>query len=49
MPNVFNPIENMFHLISKKLHENGLVNEIKKETSEQFAQRVKMTIKEFFC
>ena len=42
-----NPIENMFHLIRKKLHEDALVNEIKKETFEQFAQRVKMTIKEF--
>ena len=44
-----NPIKNMFHLIYKKLHENALVNEIKKETFEQFAQQVKMTVKEFFC
>ena len=45
-PSGLNPIENMFHLIRKKLHEDGLVNEVKKETFDQFGQQV-MTIKEF--
>ena len=42
-----NLIENMFHLIRKKVHEDALVNEINKETFEQFSQRVKKIIKEF--
>ena len=39
------PIGNMFHLIGKKLQEDALVNGIRKETFEQFAQQVKTTIK----
>ena len=35
----------MFHLIGKKLQEDALVNGIRKETFEQFAQQVKTTIK----
>ena len=40
-----NAIENMFHLIRKKLHEDALLHEINKENFEKFAQRVKLTIK----
>ena len=35
----------MFHLIGKKLQEDALVNGIRKETFEPFAQQVKTTIK----
>lgn len=39
-----NPIENLFHLVDRKLHENAMANNITKETYEEFADRVKETM-----
>lgn len=42
-----NPIENMFNLVRKQLHEDALSMNITKETYENFAARVKATIQSF--
>ena len=42
-----NPIENVFHLIRRKLREDALRMEITYENYEQFCQRVKRTIENF--
>ena len=36
----FNPVENMFHLLRKKLHEDAREHEIKQETYKEFSNRV---------
>ena len=42
-----NPIENLFHLVDKKLQEDAMAEEITKETYLEFAERVKRTILAF--
>ena len=42
-----NPIENMFHLVSKKIKNDAKKHHIEKETFEQFARRCKRTLWEF--
>ena len=39
-----NPIENFFHLVSKKLRDTALQKQISKETYDEFQQRVVDTI-----
>ena len=39
-----NPIENVFHIVKKKLHEEALEYEIKRENFEEFSARVKRTL-----
>ena len=42
-----NPIENLFHLVSKQLETDALDMEITRENFEQFSARVKKTMKHF--
>ena len=42
-----NPIENLFHLVSKKLETDALDMEITNENFEQFSARVEKTMKNF--
>ena len=42
-----NPIENMFHLVRKQLHEDAISRNIVKETYEEFAVRVMETVENF--
>ena len=42
-----NPIENLFHLIKRQLNNDAIVRNIRKETFEEFAARVKHTIINF--
>ena len=42
-----NPIENMFNIVRKQLHEDALKNNITKETYSEFAARVKSTFENF--
>ncbi len=42
-----NPIENVFHLVGKKLQKDALDNSITKETYQEFCSRIKKTMKEF--
>ena len=39
-----NPIENFFHLVSKKLRDTALQKQLSKETYDEFQQRVVDTI-----
>ena len=43
----FNPVENVFHLLRKKLHEDAREHEIKQETYKEFSNRAKSTIENF--
>ena len=43
----FNLVENVFHLVRKKLHENAREHEIKQETYKEFSNTVKSTIENF--
>ena len=43
----FNPVENVFHLVRKKLDEDAPEHEIKQETYKEFSNRVKSTIENF--
>ena len=43
----FNPIENVFHLVRKKLSNDAREQEIKRETYKEFSERVKSTIQNF--
>lgn len=42
-----NPIENLFHLVDRKLQGDAISENITKETYDQFVGRVKGTILEF--
>lgn len=42
-----NPIENLFHLIKRKLNNDAIVRNIKKETFQEFSARVQSTILHF--
>ena len=42
-----NPIENVFHFVSKKLGEDAKAKEITHESFEAFSKRVRQTIKNF--
>lgn len=42
-----NPIENFFNSVTQKLREQALANDIRKETCEQFSERVKKTMMEY--
>ena len=42
-----NPIENLFHNITRKLRRDALTNNITKETREEFAERVQRTMREY--
>jgi transposase len=42
-----NPIENIFHLVSKKILKDGKTLRIENETFEKFAHRCKKTLEEF--
>ena len=42
-----NPIENLFHLVRKKLKKDAIDNNITKETYNNFSKRVAKTISEF--
>ena len=42
-----NPIENLFHLVSRQLEKNTLDMQITSENFEQFSARVKKTMKHF--
>ena len=42
-----NPIENVFHLVSKKILKDGKTLRIEKEDFEQFSRRCKKTLLEF--
>ena len=42
-----NPIENLFHLVKKKLRRQALDQNIEQETFEEFSHRVKQTLLEF--
>ena len=42
-----NPIENIFHLVRKKLQDDALKRKITKETFAAFSERIKHTIKTF--
>lgn len=42
-----NPIENMFNLVRKQLHEDAITRNITKEKYEEFAKRVKDTLNDF--
>ena len=42
-----NPIENLFHLVSKQLEKDALDMQIKQETFAQFSARVKRTMLNF--
>ena len=42
-----NPIENIFHLVKKKLQKDALDNRITKENFEQFSERVRETLVNF--
>ena len=42
-----NPIENIFHLARKKIHQEALDKEITKESFEEFSRRVRNTFKNF--
>ena len=42
-----NPIENFFHLVTQKLHNDALKKNIIKETKEEFEQRIKNTVMGF--
>ena len=42
-----NPIENFFHLVTQKLHNDALKKNIIKETKEDFEQRIKNTVMGF--
>ena len=39
-----NPIENFFNIVAKDLKKQAVVNNIRKETFEQFSERVKQTM-----
>ena len=39
-----NPIENIFHIVSKKLEKDAVEKNITRESYEQFCERVKRTI-----
>ena len=43
----FNPVENVFHLLRKKLHEDAREHEIKQEAYKEFSNRAKSTIENF--
>ena len=43
----FNLVENVFHLVRKKLHEDAREHEIKQEIYKEFSNRVKSTIENF--
>ena len=40
-----NPIENIFHLVRRKLQGDALKNKITKETFAAFSERIKRTMK----
>ena len=40
-----NPIENIFHIVRRQLREDALEQEIKKESYDQFCERVSNTIR----
>ena len=42
-----NPIENMFHLVSKQIRNDAKIRRIEHETFEQFSRRCKNTLQEF--
>lgn len=42
-----NPIENIFHLVRRKLEEDAISSNITRETFDQFSERVKKTFYEF--
>jgi quinol monooxygenase YgiN len=42
-----NPIENLFHLISKKLEHDALDRQIQSENFEQFSKRVRDTMMDY--
>ena len=42
-----NPIENLFHLVDKKLSEDAKKEKIEHQTYEQFSRRVIQTIKRY--
>ena len=42
-----NPIENFFHLVALKLHDDALQQNITKETYEEFSSRVKATMENY--
>lgn len=42
-----NPIENLFHLIKRRLNNDAIARDIKKETFKEFSARVKSTIINF--
>ena len=42
-----NPIENIFHLVGKQLHENAWRQRITKETFQQFSRRIRKTLMNF--
>lgn len=42
-----NPIENLFHLVSKQLEKDAIDEQITSENFEQFSERVKKTIMNF--
>ena len=39
-----NPIENIFHIVKKKLHQDALEMKIEREDFEEFSARVKRTL-----
>ena len=43
----FNPVENMFHLVRKKLHKDVWEHKIKLETYKEFSNRIKSTTENF--
>ena len=42
-----NPIENFFNIVAKDLKKQAVVNNIRKETFEQFSERAKQTMLAF--
>lgn len=44
-----NPIENFFHLVSRKLKKQAITNNISRETFSELSARVKLTMENFRC